>query len=163
MSLFVILNLKSSDNTAWHERVGVPFKGPIYQLGCIVECTHITDKCMERTHTFGNKLLEGIFVGCHQQTGCGWSGDLCLVNKEGISQTEHVYGIHMNRLKASRLVSYKITSKTSFKSHVQRATSRNLSQTKPIAKNVDKHSSVNKKIIHISSNANSKKNIILRQ
>jgi hypothetical protein len=70
--------------TAFQQRFGIEFKGPCIPFGAEIRYYPITTKDKARLHGFGNKTLDGIFLGYQQQAGGGWSGDLLILDWEEI-------------------------------------------------------------------------------
>ena len=72
-------------STAYKNRFGADFKGPLIPFGASVHYLPITPKDKARTHQFGSKLLRGVFLGYSQQSGGGWGGDLLIADWEALA------------------------------------------------------------------------------
>ena len=59
-----IQDLLSDGKTPYERRCGIPFEGPVIPFGAmVVECHPISAKDLSRLHSFGPKVLLGIFLG----------------------------------------------------------------------------------------------------
>jgi len=59
----------NNNHTAYFNRFGEDFRGPVIPFGSHVEYHPITEKDKDRLHKYGGKVLPGIFMGCHQKAG----------------------------------------------------------------------------------------------
>ncbi|MHC4951072.1 MAG: hypothetical protein ACYTEU_08835, partial [Planctomycetota bacterium] len=75
-------------STAYKERFGSGFSGPLIPFGAQVEYLPITHADKTKQHAFGSKMRRGIFLGYVQQAGGGWSGDLFIGDWEQIAGAE---------------------------------------------------------------------------
>ena len=90
--------------TAWKLRYGVDYKGPFIPFGAAVLYKPSSDSDLEKLARFGSKLLPGIFIGYVQHSGCGWQGDLRILDQEEISRVEHWHQVQDHRrVKASEV------------------------------------------------------------
>merc|ERR1711873_47515 len=75
-----------SSRTAFERRFGHQFKGPIIPFGAQIEYKPSQQSDIQRLHQFGKNMLAGIFLGCVQHTGEGWSGDLIIADWQQVEQ-----------------------------------------------------------------------------
>ena len=85
--------------TAYKNRFGSDFSGPLIPFGAEVEYFPITSKDKTKQHAFGSKLRRGIFLGYAQHAGGGWNGDLFVVDWEELAAAQHFSDIHIKRFK----------------------------------------------------------------
>ena len=71
-------------DTAWERKYGTKFSGPIIPFGAELLYKPSSPDDIKRTHKFGNKLLNGIFVGYVLHAGGGWTGDVLLIDQDEI-------------------------------------------------------------------------------
>ena len=63
---------KLVDNRApWGRRFGFQFSGPSYPFGCQIKFKPASPKDKHQLRPFGTQMLDGVFIGYHQQTGGG--------------------------------------------------------------------------------------------
>ena len=67
-------------STAYKNRFGSDFAGPLIPFGAEVEYYPITSKDKTKQHAFGSKLRKGIFLGYAQHAGGGWTGDVHVID-----------------------------------------------------------------------------------
>ena len=85
-------------------RFGVDFKGPKIPFGAEVLYKPSGDSDVKKLSRFGSKMLPGIFLGYVQHSGCGWQGDLLVLDQEEISKAEHWHEVQDHRrVKASEV------------------------------------------------------------
>merc|ERR1712096_422891 len=80
----ILLNNK----TAYFNRFGINFPGPLIPFGAAVTYEPSSDQALARLPKTGPKTLPGIFMGYDQQAGGGWSGDLYVADQEQIQEAE---------------------------------------------------------------------------
>ena len=56
-----IQDLLSDGKTPYERRFGIPFDGPVFPFGAMVEYHPISAKDISRFHQFGPKVLPGMF------------------------------------------------------------------------------------------------------
>ena len=60
-------------------------------------------------------MIEGIFMGYHQQCGGGWSGDLLVLDRETVEQVDNLHELYVKRIKAEEVIPvYKDDKRTKF-------------------------------------------------
>ena len=101
-------------NTAFKNRFGSDFSGPLIPFGAEVTYLPITQKDKGKSHAFGSKVLAGIFLGYSQQAGGGWSGDLLIADWEEVASAQAFTDIHVKRLKAQEVTPRVLGEKFSF-------------------------------------------------
>ena len=62
-SLRNIQDLVSDGKTPYERRFGIPFNGPVFQFGAMVECHPISGKDLARLHQLGPEVLPSMFLG----------------------------------------------------------------------------------------------------
>ena len=98
-----VFDILAGSLTAWHKRFGEAFSGPITPFGAEVRYKPISKEDKMRLPKYGDKLLPGIFVGYHQRSGGGWTGDLLVIDQEEIDTADFRSEIIIKRLKASEV------------------------------------------------------------
>ncbi|MHC4952052.1 MAG: integrase catalytic domain-containing protein, partial [Planctomycetota bacterium] len=93
--------------TAYKERFGSNFSGPLIPFGAQVQYLPITHADKTQQHAFGNKMRRGIFLGYVQQAGGGWNGDLYVADWDQIASAEHLSDIHFKRFKSTEVTPYR--------------------------------------------------------
>lgn len=74
--------------TDWKKRFGINLDGPIIPFGTEWWYRPSYSVDQERLHKYGNKMFAGIFVGYEQHAGCGWTGDVWVIDQEEIVSSE---------------------------------------------------------------------------
>jgi len=93
-----IVDTLANGHTAYHNRFGIDFPGPLIPFGAEIRYKPSSPGDKEMVHELGDKMLPGIFMGYDQQAGGGWSGDLLLANQEEIRSAEHTGEIYVRRI-----------------------------------------------------------------
>ena len=92
-------DLLSDGKTPCERPFGVPFNGPVFPFGAMVEYHSISTMYLSRLHQFGSRVLPGIFLGCALHTGGIWKGDILVADIEELKKMD-ASGIHAKRLSA---------------------------------------------------------------
>ena len=95
-------------NTAYMNRFGSDFSGPLIPFGAEVTYLPITHQDKSKQHAFGSKMRRGIFLGYVQHAGGGWSGDLLVADWEEIASAQSFSEIHLKRFKHEEVSPTKI-------------------------------------------------------
>ena len=86
-------------DTAWKRRFGTDFLGPTILFGAEVLYKPSSPEDNKRVYKFGNKLLNGIFVGYVLHAGGGWTADVLLVDQEEINIAKYRSECQPKRIK----------------------------------------------------------------
>ena len=98
-----IVDLLHGSVTPYEKRFGLPFRGPVYPFGCQVVYTPTSIDDQNRSHPFGFKQLDGIFFGYALQQGCGWTGNLLILDWEQVDKAERTDQIYPRVIPASQV------------------------------------------------------------
>ncbi len=79
--LHCVLDIQVEGKTAYEKRNNAIFDGPIWAVGIEVKWQPQSQKDKERVHAFGDKRLDGIFVGYSQDPGGGWNENVYVIDK----------------------------------------------------------------------------------
>ena len=64
-----VVDLLVGGHTAYFNRFGIDYSGPVIPFGAEITYQPISPKDLTRVHGFGDKRLHGIFLGYVQQSG----------------------------------------------------------------------------------------------
>ena len=95
-----VVDVLHTGHTAYHNRFGVDFPGPLLPFGQEVEYKPTSKQDIARTHQLGNKLLPGLFAGYVQQEGGGWSGDLWVIDQDEFQQADLHSEVYLRQIPA---------------------------------------------------------------
>ena len=59
-----------------------------------------------KVHKFGNKLLQGIFLGYDQEAGGAWSGDYLILDAEELQGAARISDVYPTETHGGRALSY---------------------------------------------------------
>ena len=97
------VDVHKDGKTAYEKRYSVPFSGPLIPFGSSVDYKPSSDKDSRRTHEFAASVLPGMFMGCCQQAGCGWNGDLFVLDVEELSAAATASEVFLKRIPAAQV------------------------------------------------------------
>ena len=83
-----IQDLLSDGKTPYERRFGMPFNGPVFPFGAMVEDHPISAKDLSRLHLFGSKVLPGIFLGYVLYAVGIWKGCILVADNEELEQMD---------------------------------------------------------------------------
>jgi hypothetical protein len=98
---------KPVKTTAYYNRYGKPFTGPIIAFGAAVEYKPSSDRGRAQLPKFGDKLLKGIFVGYKTHSGGLWSGDLAIVDVADLAKANLASEVPVCYFKAAEILPVK--------------------------------------------------------
>ena len=75
------------------------FKGDKIPFGAELEYRPSAPNDRLRLHKYGNKTLQGIFIGYDQRAGGDWSGDYLVVDWQELEQADNARDVHVKRVK----------------------------------------------------------------
>jgi len=92
-----------NNRTPWQMRFEADFPGKMIPFGAYI--TYMPNKPVDvaRIRKFGSQVLDGIFVGYHEQYGGFWSGDFFIVDWEELEMATDVDKINVKRFKADEV------------------------------------------------------------
>jgi len=93
-----IVDIMKEDMTSYQLRFGAPFEGPIIPFGAHVKYKPSNPKHKARLPKFGEKVLDGIFMGYKINAGGGWSKQLKVADWEDIERNEHQSTVLINEI-----------------------------------------------------------------
>ena len=93
----------SDGRTPYERRFGVPFKGPVFPFGAMVEYHPISAKDISRLHQFGPKVLPGIFLAYALHAVGIWKGDILVADIEELEKMD-ASEIHAKTLNAKEVL-----------------------------------------------------------
>ncbi len=96
-------DITRNGHTAYKARFGEEFNGPILPFGCGIKFKPSSPKDIGLLPKFGDKLLDGIFVGYVQRAGGGWSGDIEVIDAIDLTNAQTVDDIHVKRVSAQEI------------------------------------------------------------
>ena len=91
--LHCIMDILIDGKTSYEKRYKAVFDGPLWPMGIEVKWQPQSAKDKERVHAFGDKRLEGIFVGYSQDPGGGWNENVIIIDKLDL-ETKSINQIH---------------------------------------------------------------------
>ena len=94
-------HLLADGQTPHERRFNALFGGPIIPFGAEVKFYPISAKYQGRVHQFGAKVLPRIFMGYAFNAGGSWTGDLWIVDTEGL-ETMPPSGINVQKSNQKR-------------------------------------------------------------
>ena len=109
-----VVDLLINGETAYFNRFGVNFDGPIIPFGAEIAYLPISQKDKARVHQMGDKLLPGIFIGYDVFAGGGWTGDLLVVDWDNLNDAVNYSEVHVKRFKAPEVQVIKYGARFSF-------------------------------------------------
>ena len=83
---------------AYYSRYNSDFQVPLIPFGAQIEYKPMSEKDLEKLHTYGRKVLSGIFMGYHQKAGGAWNGDILIADWEEIENLESPRDIHLKQI-----------------------------------------------------------------
>jgi len=89
--------------TPFEMRFSHELKGPITPFGAEIQYKPSAPKDKEQVHTYGEKLLSGIFIGYSQNAGGSWNRDLLEVDWHALEGAERASEVHVQRIKAKEV------------------------------------------------------------
>ena len=82
----------------------MPFNGPVFPFGAMVECHLISAKDQSRLHQCGAKVLPGVFLGYALNTRWRiWKGDIMVADIEELEEMD-ASELHARRLHAKEVL-----------------------------------------------------------
>ena len=93
------VDLLIDGEAAWKKRFGNYFIGPSIPFGAEVLYKPSSKEGFKRVEEFGNKLLNGIFVGYVFHAGGGWTADILVVDQEEINVAKNRSECQPKRIK----------------------------------------------------------------
>ena len=87
--------------TPYKLRFGEDFRGPLIPFGAEINYKPSSQQDKDRLHAFGAVLRSGIFVGCQQHAGGGWTGDLLIADSTEIENAPSPSAVYTKRFKAA--------------------------------------------------------------
>ena len=114
--LRTIVDKGANSFTAYENRFTTKFEGPVIPMGVEVNYMLISAKDKARTHKFGDKLLNGIFVGYGQHAGGRWDKTLLLVDWEELQTHQTAAQVRIKRFKAGEVHPMKVAGVSGFRS-----------------------------------------------
>ena len=73
-----VSDVLQNGHTAYYNRYKIDFQGPLIPFGAHIEYKPLSEKDIERLHTYGPKVRSGICMGYHQKAGGAWTGDILV-------------------------------------------------------------------------------------
>ena len=91
-------DLLSDGKTPYERRFGMPFNGPVFPFGALVEYYPISAKDQLRIHQFGKKVFPGLFLGYALYAGGIWKGDVLIADLEELETMDasEIYSKSLN-------------------------------------------------------------------
>ena len=85
-------------STAWKSRFGQDFKEAILPFGCEITYLPRSESEKSKLHAFGDKWLQGIFLGYVQQKGGGFANQFLVIDWDDLNKATSV-GTAMRQIK----------------------------------------------------------------
>ena len=101
-------DVRADGQTAYKARYGEDFDGPIIPFGCAVTYKPSRKKDQDALAKMGAKTCEGIFVGYHQNSGGGWSGDVDIIDSLELTTAGDIEEVHCKRISAAEMIVTKL-------------------------------------------------------
>ena len=89
--------------TAYEARFGEPFDVVIVPFGASVEYKPSSKADTEKLPELGKKTCEGLCTGCCQKAGCGWDGDVDILDGMELKNAGDIDDVHTKRISADEM------------------------------------------------------------
>jgi DNA (cytosine-5)-methyltransferase 1 len=89
-----VVDILWNNKTAYANRFGQEFRGPIIPFGAEVHYYPNSPDDRSRSHEMSNKHLSGLFLGYKQQAGGGWSDILWIADWDELNEAKHVSQVY---------------------------------------------------------------------